>query len=131
MAGAIILILGVVVFFFRERLRAARSRPTVDADLRTKVERDLAELRKQHRMMRNLWKWYLLPCAGAIAIHMAVIVRPTPSWDPLRQPLILAGFGAFFAAVLWFAWIINQRAVRTRIKPRIEELEALHRELMS
>jgi hypothetical protein len=131
MAGAILLVFIVAAFFLRERIRARRLRLGADATLLTKVEADVAELRHQCNLARTVWKWYLAPCAGAIAIHCWVIVQRTPAWSPLRQPLGLLCLGAFFAAVIFFAWVINRRALRKRLEPRLAELEKLRRELLS
>lgn len=129
MGFALALILGVTGFFVRERFRARRLRLGADAPLLAKVEADLAELRHQCRLVRTVWAWYLAPCAGAIAIHMTVIIQRTPAWSPLRQPWVILGFGAFFAATIAFAWMINRRALRQRLEPRLAELEKLQRDL--
>lgn len=129
MAFALGLILGVTGFFVRERFRARRLRLGADAPLLAKVEADLAELRHQCRLVRTVWAWYLAPCAGAIAIHMTVMIQRAPAWSPLRQPLVIAGFGVFFAATIGLAWAMNRRALRKRLEPRLAELEKLHRDL--
>jgi hypothetical protein len=131
MAFAIALVLGVSGFFVRERLRARRLRLGADAPLLAKVEADIAELRHQRRLLRTVWAWYLAPCAGAIAIQVAVILHRLPSWDPLREPAIFLGFFGFFALVFWFAWHINRRALRKRIQPRLDELEKLLKDLLA
>ena len=131
LAGAIALVLGVAGFFLRERLRARRARLGAEAPLLAKVAADLAELRHQAGLLRRVGLWYLAPCAGAIAIQLGVIVRRAPAWSPVRDPLVLLGFGLFFTAVLAFVWLINRRAVRRQLEPRIAELEKLQRELSS
>ena len=131
MAVAIALVLGVCGFFVRERFRARRVRPGADATLLAKVDADIAELRHQRRLFRTVWAWYLAPCAGAIAIQVAVVIRRVPSWDPLRGAAVLLGFFALFALVFWLAWHINRRALRRQIEPRLDELEKLRRELLS
>ncbi|MDI1249325.1 MAG: hypothetical protein PSV13_10720 [Lacunisphaera sp.] len=128
---AIALILGVAGFFVRERFRARRLRLGRAAPLLAKVEADMAELRHQCRLVRTVWAWYLAPCAGAIAIQVWVIVRRAPAWSPVHEPWVLFGFGVFFALMLWFAWVLNRRALRQRLEPRLAELEKLHRDLLS
>jgi len=129
MAIAIALILGISALFIRERLRAHRFRLGADAPLLAKVETDIALLRHQRRMVKNLWLWYLGPCAAAIFIQSAVFYRREPAWSPLREPAVLTVFGAFFALLFWFAWEINRRALRKRIEPRLEELEKMYDDL--
>jgi len=131
MAFAIALILGLCGFFVRERFRARRLRLGADAPLLAKVEADIAELRHQGRLVRTVWAWYLAPCAGAIAIQVAAILHRVPSWNPLHRPAVLLGFVAFFALVFWLVWLINRRALRKRIEPRLDELEKLREDLLS
>lgn len=128
---AIALILGVSGFFVRERFLARRRRLGTDAPLLAKVEADIAELRHQGRLVRTVWAWYLAPCAGAIAIQVAAILHRVPSWNPLHRPAVLLGFVAFFALVFWLVWLINRRALRKRIEPRLDELEKLREDLLS
>jgi hypothetical protein len=129
LAFAIVLILGVVGFFVRERLRARRLRLGVDAPLVAKVTADIAELRHQCRLIRSLWAWYLAPCAGAIAIQCWVIIRRAPAWSPVHEFWFLFGLGFCFAVVFWLAWWMNRHALRKQLEPRLAELEKLHRDL--
>lgn len=131
LALAILLILAVTGIFLRERLRTRRNRLNADAPLLAKIEADLAELRHQRRLLRNVWLWYLAPCAGAVAIQVWVIVRGTPARDPIREPLVLLGLGVFFGLVFWFVWLLNRRAVRKRIEPRLAELEQLRQDILA
>ena len=142
MAFAIALILGVSGFFVRERFRARRQRAGAEASLVAKVEADIAELQHQRHLLRTVWKWYLAPCAGAIAIVAATLVRIlilkappgflTAFWE---HPAALAWIIFYFAVVLpvffWGAWALNRRAVRTGIDPRLEELEKLRGDLLA
>jgi hypothetical protein len=130
MGVAIVLVLGVALRFIRERLRIRRQVLGADAPLVTKVEADIAELRRQCHLIRNLWFWYLAPCAGAMAIHCWVIVRRAPAWSPIHGPWFLLGVGLFLSVIVWFAWLINRRALRERLEPRLAELEKLHQHLV-
>ena len=131
LAVAIVLILGVVGFFVRERLRARRRRLGADAPLVAKVAADIAELRHQCHLIRSVWVWYLAPCAGAIAIQCWVIIRRAPAWSPLHEPWFLLGLGLFFAVVFWLVWLMNRHALRKQLEPRLAELEKLHRDLLA
>ena len=131
MGVAILMILTVAGVFIRERLRSRRNRLGADAPLMVKISADLAELRYQRRLLLRVWFWYIAPCAIAMLIHASVIVRRTRPWDPLREPISLGAIMIFIGLVCWFAWIINRRAVRLRIEPRIAELEKLHQDLSS
>jgi hypothetical protein len=131
MAVAMLLILGVAGVFLGERRRARRTRLGADAPLLAKIEADLAELRHQRRLLLNVWAWYLAPCAGAMLIHVGVMIHRSKPWQATREPLFLLGFGLCFALFLWFAWAINRRAVRKQIDPRLAELEKLRRDILT
>ena len=131
LALAIILVLGVSVFFIRERLRARRGRLSVDAPMLAKVEADINELKHRRRLVRDMWAWYLAPIAAAMIIQFFVLAQRPALRDLMRDPFILAGFGVFSALMFWFAWFINHRAVRKQIDPRLKELEKLRRDLLS
>jgi hypothetical protein len=142
MAFAIALILGVSGFFVRERIRAHRLRLGADAPLLAKIEADIAELRRQRHLLLNLWSWYLAPLAAAIVIIGATLVRITilkappgflaALWEnPAAVALIIAYAVIVLPLCFWGVWALNRRAVRKQIEPRLEELEKLHRDLLS
>jgi hypothetical protein len=139
---AIALILGVTGFFIRERIRAHRNRLGSGAPLLAKVEADIAELRHQRHLLLNLWSWYLAPLAAVMVIVGATLVRLLITKAPpgflsalWENPAALAWIIFYVTIVVplcfWGAWAINRRAVRKRIEPRLEELEKLHRDLLS
>lgn len=131
MGFAILMILLVAGVFIRERLRTRRNRLGADAPLLAKISADLAELRHQRELLHRVWLWYIAPCAVAMSIHASVIVRRTRPWDPLREPVSLAAIIIFVGVLCWSVWIINRRAVRQRIEPRIAELEKLEQDVAS
>ena len=142
MAFAIALILGVSGFFVRERIRAHRLRLGADAPLLAKIEADIAELRRQRHLLLNLWSWYLAPLAAAIVIIGATLARITiikappgflaALWEnPAAVALIIAYVVIVLPLCFWGVWTLNRRAVRKQIEPRLEELEKLHRDLLS
>lgn len=128
---AVVLVLGVSGVFLRERLGSRRRRASPEAILLVKVAADLAELRHQRNLFWTMWAWYLAPLLVAIIlVHTALYMHAEP-WEPLRAPVIHAGFGVFYAALFSLAWADNRRVVRRQLDPRIAELEKLHRELGS
>jgi hypothetical protein len=130
MAFAIALFLGVAVFFVRERFRTRRTRLRPDAPLRAKVEADLAELRHQRGLLWNLAGWYLAPIFAAELIVVATIGLQASPWSLQRDPLFLGGLIAFLVIINWGVWVINRRAVRKQLDPRLAELEKLRRDLL-
>ncbi len=141
-ALAIILMLGLSGFFLRERLRAHRHRLGPDAPLLARLEAEIAGLRHQRHLLLNLWSWYLAPCAGAIVIFVATLVRllitqaPPELFTKLwEHPIVVVGVILPVVAVqflvFWGVWALNRRAVRKGVEPRLAELEKLHRDLLA
>jgi hypothetical protein len=131
MGFAILMILLVATVFIRERLRSRRNRLGADATVLAKVEADLAELRHQRQLILRVWAWYITPCAVAMLIHGSVILRRVRPGDPLREPVSFVVIGLCIVLLCWIVWVINRRAVRTRIEPRLAELEKLRHDLLS
>ena len=125
---AMALLLGVSAIFVRERFRARKSRLGEDATLLAKIEADLAELRHQRHLLRTILWWYLGPGFASILIVHFTIAFHRPPWE--RDPVVSAGFVGFYLFCFWFVWLINRRAGRKQIEPRIAELEKLRRELV-
>ncbi len=128
---AVALVLGVTGSFVRERIRTHRQKLGPDAPLLAKLEAEIAELRHQRRLLLGVWKWYLVPLTAAIVIVCVTISLNRPPWDLARDPRFMGSYFALVALLMWGVWVINRRAVRRQIEPRIEELEKLHRDLLS
>ena len=141
-ALAVVLILGVVGFIARERIRAHGNRPSPDASLLVKVEADIAELRHQRRLLVSIMPWCYPPLIISAVIFATTLSRrpghtrmpPGFIFDLLRNPLtlawmiILAGAYAFFISLAWRA---NRDELRKQIDPRLAELEKLRRDILS
>ena len=129
-ALAVVLMLGLTVFFVRERLRAHQQKVGADASLVAKLEAEIAELRRQRGLLLNVGTWYLAPCIGAAAIvaATALIHAPKPLAAKLAAGLIML---IFLALVSWGVWALNRWAVRKQIDPRLAELEKLHQSLLA
>jgi hypothetical protein len=129
-ALAVVLMLGLTVFFVRERFRAHQQKVGADASLVAKLEAEIAELRRQRGLLLNVGTWYLTPCMGAAAIVAAttLIHAPKPLAAKLAAGLIML---IFLALVSWGVWALNRWAVRKQIDPRLEELEKVHQSLCS
>lgn len=129
-ALAVVLMLGLTVFFVRERLRAHQQKVGADASLVAKLEAEIAELRRQRGLLLNVGTWYLAPCMGAAAIvaATALIHAPKPLAAKLAAGAIML---ILLALVSWGVWALNRWAVRKQIEPRLAELEKLHQSLCS
>jgi hypothetical protein len=128
-AITVLLALGVVGFFIRERLRARRLKVGTDAPILTKLQADIDELRHQRRLLLNIAYWYLAPILLGMIIFGRTLARNAPT--PLsNDPIFLTVYWTFVALLNVAVWAMNRRAVRKRIDPRIEELEKLQREIL-
>lgn len=129
-AFAVALMLGVTVFFIRERVRVRRDRVGADAPFFVKLEAEIAELRRQRGILLSVGIWYLAPCMGAAAIvaTTTLIHAPVPRSAKLMAGVIML---ILLTLVSWGVWALNRWAVRKQLDPRLEELEQMHRSLLS
>ena len=125
------LILGVAGFFVLERVRARRSRVDPACPVLDRVEADLAEMRRQRRLLMSVGVWYIAPILLSEIIVLATVAGRAKSWEVQRDPVFIALFVSFLLVVNGWAWWINRRAVRKRIDPRLAELEKLRNDLRS
>lgn len=135
LALAVALVLGVTGVFVRELWRARRRKLGAEAPLLAKLEADIAELRHQRRLLLTVRTWYLAPLALAMVIVGVTVIGSKPeAVRLLREPFILtalAGYVLLCVGLFWVVWVVNRRAVRQRLDPRLAELEKLHRDLLS
>jgi hypothetical protein len=126
----VLLALGVVGFFIKERLRARRLKVGPDAPILTKLQADLDELRHQRRLLLNIAYWYLAPILLSMVIFGWTLARNSAT--PLsNDPVFLSIYWTLVAFLNVAVWVMNRRAVQKRINPRIDELEKLQREILS
>jgi len=115
-------------FMIVDRIRQRRRQASPGDDLRSSVERSLAQVEHQIWLLRNIFWWYLLPLFAAMMVWLAHLV-----WRSRNNGSeALTGFGAVavvFVLVGWFIYWLNQFAVRKQLEPRRKELQALLRSL--
>lgn len=137
---AIALTLGVSAFFMSERIRVHRGRLGPDASMLLKLDSEIAELRRQRRLLFGIATWYLAPIGASWAIVVVTVGRvagknapPGYGADLMRNPATAAFILIYFVVIaplcFWGTWVVNRRAASRRIDPRIAELEKLRREL--
>ena len=125
---AVGLMLGLSVFFLRERVRTRRARLGPEQPLLVRLEAEIGELQRQRRLLQSVAGWYLGPCFAAAGIFGATVLAHAP------LPVVAtAAVGVAMAGVMggcgWAVLALNRRAVRRGIDPRLAELEALRRDL--
>ena len=109
--------LGLTAFFFALRYHAWRSHREVTPTLTGELEWSITHTRQQIRLLTHVAWWYLLPLLIAAFSHTLYRHANFALQDWLVGCLLLV----VFAAVYW----LNQRAVRTKLQPQLDELTVL------
>jgi hypothetical protein len=128
---ALLLILGVTLFFARERWRARRRHLPAEAPLLMRLDADIAELKRQRHLLWNVVWWYLAPIGAAIGLMSYSLGRGRQSWEVTGQWWFLGFYWLFVVALLFWIWRVNRRTVRHRVVPRLVELQKLRADLMA
>lgn len=117
-------LLWIAGFMLVDRLRGRQKEPKPGDPLRDCVERSLAQVEHQIRLLRSVFWWYILPpsvTAAAFFAQCAWLARGG-GW---MVALIMLGVLTFCALVDWAIYWINQTTVRDELEPRRRELQAL------
>lgn len=118
----------VAGFILVDRLRHKR-RPREPGDpLLESVTESLTQIEHQISLLRNVFWWYLLPFTIPLVVFFAhVSLRASKNW----LEALTAGGSLILFSLFVYAFIdyINQRAVRTQLEPRRQELLALLKSL--
>lgn len=123
-ALSVLLMLGLSGFFVSERLRVRRQRLAAESPVLARLEAEIAEQRRQRRLLSGVMSWYVGPCLAAAAIFVVTVLVNAPL--PAMARVILGGFmAAILAATAWGVNLLNRRAVREVVEPRLRELEEL------
>ncbi len=112
----------LAAFFLFDRRRQRRWADAFDETLLGQLDRAIRLTAHQLWLLKNIFWWYLLPfLVGMLLIHAHEI--PASTWRERFQ---------WAAPKMLFDWLIvggiywlNQRAVRTKLHPRLKELSAL------
>lgn len=123
-----VLIVGVALFFVRERIRAHRFRTAPNASLLEKIDGDIGELRHQRELLLKVGTWYLAPIILSWFIAMAS-TRFHGLGGYLRTPTQMASYFVGSLVLFWLIWKLNQWAVHRKIEPKIADLEKLRNDL--
>ena len=115
---------GVGAFMLVDRLLQRRKQAAIMDPLKSCVEASLSQVNHQVWLLKNLFWWYLLPIAAALAVsfgHSAWRAQKAGS-----SALLGALVGALILGLLyWGIYWVNQFAVRKSLEPRRRELETL------
>ncbi len=117
----------VAVFMLVDRRKQRRRSTSNIETLATWVERDRSDVEHQIWLLRNVFWWYLLPpligftCVYGHHIWQAFQAEAASS----SVMTILVGLFIGTCVFLYVVYLINQRAVRKELLPRLEELQRL------
>ncbi|HMJ90343.1 MAG TPA: hypothetical protein VK530_11025, partial [Candidatus Acidoferrum sp.] len=121
-------LLWIAGFMVVDRKRQRRKQSAPGDNLRSSIERSLAQVEHQIWLLRNILWWYLLPLFVPLTIFVAQVAWRSGS----SKVGALAGFAVMepiFALVFGFIYWLNQYAVRKQLEPRRKELQSLLRSL--
>ncbi len=110
----------IFIVFVLRRARRGEGTPDPDAPLLVVLHRERERVGAQIRLLRSVVWWYILP----IGVGVMLIFGGGVGWGPLTM-----GYGAAVVVLGWVVHALNQKAVRTELVPRHEELDSLLREL--
>jgi hypothetical protein len=122
-------IVWIAAFITVDRRHQRRRRALPGDPLVRGVESSLAEVEHQIWLLRNVHWWYLLPLAAPMLAFFAHTF-----WRLSRRGVWEAAIATSFVTVVvggvytWIYWI-NQKAVRSTLEPRRQELTSLLRSL--
>lgn len=129
---AALLPLAVAGFLLIDRWLTRRRTDPAGESVALELARAAAAVRHQIWLLRHVQWWYLLPLAlsGAALELQLLLYAPLPlppvvKW--IGALLLFAVIGAVHGAVWW----LNQRAIRIDLEPRLAEIEARRRELLT
>lgn len=114
----------VAAFMLVDRRRHRQLAPEPDGPLREQIKYSLAQVEHQIWLLRNVLWWYILPIAVpclAFFAHNTWRIRSL-GWNAALSFLFCV---AFLSGVTVFVYWLNQKAVRSVLEPRRQELEAL------
>jgi hypothetical protein len=109
-------------------LRRHHRTAAIERPLAACVDESLCEVEHQIWLLKNVAWWYLLPCMLAcyLALAYTTAIVPGPWW---AWAVYLLVFAAFFFAVNYGIYWLNQYAVRVNLEPRRQELLAVRESL--
>ncbi len=118
----------VIGFILVDRKRHPQTPTEPGEPLLKCANESLTQVEHQIWLLRNVFWWYLLPFTISILAFFAHVTwRTSKDW---WEALAGGGFSfAFVWALYYFLDYINQRAVRTQLEPRRQELLALLKNL--
>lgn len=122
LGSAMIIAATLYVVYQLHKRGSARTVPESMA-LGTSLDFHRRELERQRDLIRDVWKWYLLPFVPGLLAFIAVPLLDVPPDKWIRVLPFILLFAAFFYGI----WKLNQRGA-DKLQRQIDELDALNKE---
>ena len=120
--GSVLVIAGTLYVVYQLHKRGAAKPVPESLALGTCVEFHRLELERQRDLVRNVWKWYLLPLVPGMLGVIAGLLLHLPADERLR----MLPFSLLCAAVFWAIWAWNRRGAN-KLQRQIDELNSMNR----
>lgn len=117
-------LLWVGAFLGAEKRRRGRIQPTPEDSLRTHLERSLVTVEREMQLLRTVAWWYLLPVGVPMAVFLAHLAWLSRS-ETGSAPAVVVSVLLAMLAVGWGLFAINQRAVKTELMGRRDEVRRI------
>lgn len=127
--AAVLLTAMVSVAFVRERWRARRARPPVEAALLARLEAEIVELRHQRNLLRGILWWYLSPLGVAMLLFTWSLFAHIEAAGVTPDVTMLWFLGAATLGLGAAIWWLNRWTVRAWLEPLLEACERERAEL--
>jgi len=117
----------VAVFMLVDRHRQKRMSASRSETLAEWLEKSRLDIEHQIWLLRNVFWWYLLPpLVGMTAVFVhRVWLEPGTGPALFIVTATFSGAIAIVGIVFYGVYLLNQRAVREELRPRLEELQSL------
>ena len=121
--GCGLILAGTVYVLYQLHTRGAAKTVPESLALDTCLEFHRRELERQRDLVRDVWKWYLLPFVpGLLAVIAVPLLRQPPEKWIGAWPVIL-----LWAAMFYAIWRLNKRGAN-KLQRQIDELNSMNRE---
>jgi len=118
-----LILAGTAYMLYQLHTKGAAKTVPESLALGTCLEFHRQELERQRDLLRNVWKWYLLPFVPGLLAVVAVTLLHVPAEKWIRALPIILLWAAFFCGV----WKLNQRGAN-KLQGQIDELDSWNRE---
>ena len=118
-----LVLVGTVYVVYQLHTRGASKIVPESLALGTCLEFHRQELERQRDLLRDVWKWYLLPLAPGLLVFIGTLLLSQPVDKWIRMwPFVLLCAAGFYGI-----WKLNQRGAN-KLQRQIDDLNSMNRE---